>query len=82
MSNEINLKEESPYGKPWGRCSKHELVRLIFNLAGDAQNMKSVIYMRDLLYNGCHESNQIVHSWTADEEAKKAEQLNKAKSIK
>lgn len=55
MSNEVNLKEESPYGKPWGKCSKHELVRLVLNLATSIDRKNHEIYWRDLFYNGCHQ---------------------------
>lgn len=55
LSKGIDLKEQSPYGKPWGKCTKHELVKLIFNLTATVERANLTIYYRDLFYNGCHQ---------------------------
>jgi len=55
----IDLNEQSPFGKPWGRCNKQELVNMIFKLSGKLQEKSMIIYYRDLLYNPCHESERL-----------------------
>lgn len=70
MSDEfkINLNEVSPNGKSWGRCSKTELVGMIYNISGTVQRLHSLIYIRDLLYNPCHESNRITATFNKGED--------------
>lgn len=55
LSEGIDLKEQSPYGKPWGKCTKHELVRMILNLASTVQQKNEGIYWNSLFQNPCHQ---------------------------
>ncbi len=52
--SEKDLNDIAPWGKPWGRTSKKEYKNVVLNLLYEQQQLKSVIYMRDLLYNPCH----------------------------
>ena len=60
---EKDLNEIAPWGKEWGRTSKREYKNTVLNLLYQAEQLKAIIYMRDMLYNGCHESQQITDSW-------------------
>lgn len=57
------LNEMTPWGLTWGRTSKAHYKKIVENLAAQVEDARQVIYMRDLLYNPCHEANRIIASW-------------------
>ena len=57
------MNEVAPWGITWARTSKANYKQIITNLSAELQRAREVIYMRDLLYNPCHEANKIIYSW-------------------
>ena len=49
-----DMMEMAPWGKTWARTSKMDYKNIITNLSIDINNGKAVMFMRDLLYNPCH----------------------------
>ena len=58
--SEEKLNEIAPWGKEWGRTSKRDYKNIVTNLAIEVQNLKAILYMRDMLYNPCHALEQAV----------------------
>ena len=54
------MNEMAPWGKTYGRTSKTEFKNVVMNLSKDIMNYRSILYMRDMLYNPCHELDKAV----------------------
>lgn len=65
------LDEIAPWGKTYGRTSKNDYRNIVLNQAMKIQELQYIVYIRDLLYNPCHEI------WMEEEKSKG---LNKPKS--
>lgn len=47
------------FGKPHGRVSKDDYCKGLMQLTMELEKLKYVIYIRDLFYNPCHESERL-----------------------
>lgn len=60
MNKEIlNEISQHMFGKEYGRVSKMDYCEAIGRMLQSLQEYQGVLYMRDLLYNPCHESERL-----------------------
>lgn len=60
--SEKDLNDIAPWGISWGRTSKRDYKNVVLHQMYQIEQLKNIIYTRDLLYNGCHEANKITES--------------------
>ena len=54
------MNEMAPWGKTYGRTSKTEYKNIVMNLSKDIMEYRNMIYLRDLLYNPCHDLDSVI----------------------
>jgi hypothetical protein len=57
--DKLNAISQHVFGKEFGRVSKTDYCEAIGRMLQGLQEYQGVLYMRDLLYNPCHESERL-----------------------